>query len=102
MLLHPLISLWHRHGVVESNSSGDGAVKTYPNVHRDYFSNPLLSSLPVLSSTFAGTAWGSGIYNVAYDIWLNNYAYEVMIWTENHNQRPGGNIVASGLSISGY
>jgi hypothetical protein len=90
------------HTAVASNSSGDGAVKTYPNVHRDYFSNPLLSSLPVLSSTFAGTAWGSGIYNVAYDIWLNNYAYEVMIWTENHNQRPGGNIVASGLSISGY
>ena len=90
------------HIAVANNNNGDGAVKTYPNVHRDYFSHPLISSFPVLTSTFAGTAWGSGIYDVAYDIWLNNYAIEIMIWTENHYQRPGGNIVVSGLSISGY
>jgi regulation of enolase protein 1 (concanavalin A-like superfamily) len=91
-----------KHTAVANNNSGDGAVKTYPNTHRDYNSSPAVSGFPVLTSTFAGTAWGSGIYDVAYDIWLNNFAIEIMIWTENHDQRPGGNIVASGLSISGY
>jgi hypothetical protein len=87
--------------------AADLAVKTYPNTHRNYNSLPLVSSFPVLTSTFGFSAPGNGIYNVAYDIWLNGFdlnagGYEIMIWTENHNQRPGGNVVASGISISGY
>jgi hypothetical protein len=40
------------------NSSGDGAVKTYPNVHKDYHNwstgnEPPLSNYPILSSSFA-------------------------------------------------
>lgn len=87
--------------LVASNSSRDGAVKAYPNVHRDY-SDPPLSSFKVLNVSFAGTAWGRGIYDVAYDVWLNHYKIEVMIWTENHDQLPSGQIVASGVSISGH
>jgi hypothetical protein len=88
------------HTAVADNSSGDGAVKTYPNVHRDYTTRRL-SSFSVLTSTFAGTAWGTGIYNVSYDVWLNGYSDELMIWTENHDQRPAGNRVASNLVFSG-
>ena len=87
---------------VANNNSGDGAVKAYPNVHRDYNPQPLISSIPLISVAFAGTAWNSGVYDVAFDIWTRNYQKEIMIWTENHDQLPGGSRVVSNLSISGY
>lgn len=84
-----------------SNSTGDGAVKTYPNVHKNY-SGRTISSFSTLTSTFAATSPGVGIYNVAYDIWLNGVPNdEVMIWTDNHNQVPAGSRFASGISLSG-
>jgi hypothetical protein len=94
------------HYATASNASGDGAVKTYPNVHKDYSPARALSSFPQITSSEAATSPGVGIYDVAYDLWLNGVASssstEVMIWTENHDQRPAGDIVASGLSFSGY
>ena len=94
------------------NSSGDGAVKTYPNVHKDYHnwstgSEPPLSNYPTLSSSFAATGPNTGIYNIAYDIWLNGVGNgggsnrEVMIWTDNQAQRPAGSVVATGLAFGG-
>jgi hypothetical protein len=91
------------------NSKGDGAVKTYPNVHRDYHDwgtgkEPALSSFHTLTSTFAAQGAGTGIYDVAYDIWLNGVPgnREVMIWTENHGQTPSGDkvgtVTASGIN----
>src|SRR3712207_7280080 len=38
------------------------------------------SALGRLSSSFNVTRPGSGAYTTTYDIWANNYAYEVMIW----------------------
>jgi hypothetical protein len=77
-----------------NNSSGDGAVKTYPNVHKDFGSSPLISSFTTISSSFAHTAPHVGIYEFAYDIWLNGVASsgstEVMIWTDNYFQTPSG------------
>jgi len=90
------------------NSKGDGAVKTYPNVHKDYHdwgtgSEPKLSSFSTIKSTFAATSPHVGIYNVAYDIWLNGVPgnREIMIWTENYKQTPAGSVVAKGVSLSG-
>ncbi len=91
------------------NRSGDGAVKTYPNVHKDYHdwstgAEPLLSSFSTIKSTFAATSPHVGIYNVAYDIWLNGVPgnREIMIWTDNYRQVPAGSRVASGVSLSGH
>jgi len=71
-------------------------VKTYPNVHRDYRSVPI-ASFDSLTSTFAETSPHVGIYNVAYDVWINGIAKagctEIMIWTENFKQVPGGKYV---------
>jgi hypothetical protein len=76
-----------------NNKSGDGAVKTYPNVHRDYGGVPI-GSYESITSRFAETSPRVGIYNFAYDIWINGIATagstEIMIWTENFNQVPGG------------
>jgi len=81
-----------------NNSSGDGAVKTYPNVHED-FSEPAISSFHSISSTFAETSPHTGIYEDAYDIWINGVASsgssEVMIWTENYHQVPAGSVLAT-------
>jgi hypothetical protein len=91
------------------NNSGDGAVKTYPNVHRDYHNwnsghEPKLSSFRSLRSTFASRSPHVGIYNGAYDIWMNGVAdsnsTEVMIWTDNFHQVPSGSVVKRGLQFS--
>jgi hypothetical protein len=79
--------------VVSNQTNSAGAVKTYPNVHKDY-NDVAISSFNVITSTFAETSPHVGIYNVAYDIWINGIATsgsnELMIWTENYNQVPAG------------
>jgi Glycosyl hydrolase family 12 len=76
-----------------NNDSGDGAVKTYPNVQMN-FNEPQISSLHSVTSTYAQTSPQTGIYEDAYDIWLNGVASsgstEVMVWTQNYHQVPAG------------
>lgn len=87
--------------------AGDGAVKTYPNVHRDFHDwstghEPRLRSFTSIRSTFASRSPRVGIYDGAYDIWLNGVPgdREVMIWTDNHRQVPAGSVVKRGLTFS--
>lgn len=84
--------------VKEDNNAGDGAVKSYPNVHKD-FSEPKISSYNTISSSFAETSPHVGIYEWTYDIWLNgvasNGSTEVMIWNDNFGQTPSGSVVAT-------
>jgi hypothetical protein len=81
-----------------NNNSGDGAVKTYPNVHKDY-NEPPISSFSSITSSFSETSPHVGIYNAAYDIWLNgvasNGSTEVMIWNDNYHQVPAGSVQAT-------
>jgi Glycosyl hydrolase family 12 len=81
-----------------NNDSGDGAVKTYPNVQEN-FNEPRISSFHSITSTFAESSPHVGIYEDAYDIWINGVAgsgsTEVMVWTENFHQVPSGSVVAS-------
>ena len=89
--------------VATATNTGDGAVKTYPNVHKDYDTGRRISSFTTLTSTFSAIAPPVGIYNVGYDLWINGVPNdEVMIWTENRGQYPAGSKVASAVSISGY
>ena len=84
-----------------NNDSGDGAVKTSPNVHL-YFNEPRISSYKTITSDFSdiGPGIGSkyGIWEFEYDCWLNgvatNGSTEIMIWTDNNGQTPGGSVVA--------
>jgi hypothetical protein len=82
-----------------NNDTGDGAVKTYPNSHRDFDSNPAIDSFHSITSTFAETSPHTGIYEDAYDIWLNGIASsgstEVMIWNDNYHQVPAGSVQSS-------
>lgn len=78
------------------------AVRTYPHVAADY-QDTTLSSLKTLTSSYAGQGAGVGVYDVAYDIWLNGIggknSTEVMIWTQVRGQNPP--IDVSNLKISG-
>jgi hypothetical protein len=84
--------------VVSNQTDNAGAVKTYPNVHKDY-AGVRISSLTSLSSSFAATSPHKGIYDVAYDIWTNGVATsgstEIMIWTDNFHQTPAGDRIRS-------
>ena len=82
-----------------NNATGDGAVKTSPNVQETWYPTPTkLSSWKSISSQFSdvppGTGSNYGIWEFEYDIWLNGLAdsnsTEVMIWTYNNGQTPGG------------
>ena len=89
---------YHDSYVVSNQANDAGAVKTYPNVHKDNADVPL-SSFSTMTSTFAATSPHVGIYNVAYDIWANGVATdgstEIMIWTENFNQVSAGSRAAT-------
>lgn len=79
-----------------NNDTGDGAVKTDPDVQMN-FDEPAISSFHSVTSTFAETSPQVGIYNDAYDIWINGVdtsgSSELMIWNQNHGQRPAGSVV---------
>jgi len=65
-------------------------------VHQDFGAAPTISSFSAISSSFAHAGPHVGIYEFAYDIWLNGVASagstEVMIWTDNFKQVPSGSV----------
>jgi hypothetical protein len=82
---------------VTSTQPATTSVKSYPNVHKDIrdLEGEPLSRYRAIKSTFAGKGPGTGIYNFAYDLWLNGVGWgngttEFMVWTENHGQTPLG------------
>jgi hypothetical protein len=91
---------------VTATASGGGSVLTYPDSHLDLGNAPEISSLSSVTSTFADSNPNTGTYEDAYDIWLNGIADpsagsdELMIWTNNHGQTPGGSPMAT-VTIGG-
>jgi hypothetical protein len=85
----------YHHWGVESTQSATTSVKTYPSVQRNYPSRPY-STFGMLRSTFAERMPSSRnfIGEAAYDLWLNNFSIEVMVWVDNHGQVPSGKIIA--------
>lgn len=87
---------------VDSTQPSTTSVKTYPNVHKDINdqNGKPFNDYSVIRSTFAGRGPGTGIYDVAYDLWLNGVGdgkgvTEVMVWTENLKQQPSGDKVGT-------
>ena len=87
-----------------NNDTGDGAVKTSPNVQETWYPTPTkLSSWKSITSQFSdvppGTGSNYGTWEFEYDIWLNGLAdsnsTEVMIWTYNNGQTPRGSASGS-------
>ena len=87
-----------------NNDTGDGAVKTSPNVQETWYPTPTkLSNWESITSQFSdvppGTGSNYGIWEFEYDVWLNGLAdsnsTEVMIWTYNNGQAPSGSPTGS-------
>lgn len=78
-------TIWARTGTnwgVVADHPRTSGVKSYPHTGKTL--NRTLSSLKSVTSSFNVSVPGDGDYETAYDIWANNYAYEVMIWTNQH------------------
>ncbi|WP_051808920.1 GH12 family glycosyl hydrolase domain-containing protein [Actinoplanes subtropicus] len=65
-----------------ANHPRTSGVKSYPHTGRTL--NRTLSSLGSISSSFNVAVPPDGDCETAYDIWANNNAYEIMIWTNQH------------------
>jgi hypothetical protein len=78
-------TIWARTGTnwgVVADHPRTSGVKSYPHTGKTL--NRSLSSLSSVRSTFNVTVPSDGDYESTYDIWANNNAYEVMIWTNQH------------------
>lgn len=82
---------------VWANHPTTGGIKAYPNV--DYDVNYTVSSMPTITASFNVSVPSSGSYNTAFDIWYNNYAYEVMLWV-NYTGSMGP--ISYNYGCSGY
>lgn len=86
-------------GVVSNQAKGNTTVLTYPNV-RHYFTQDGGQPIPVrefgsLRADYRQSQPSSGDFESAFDIWLNGYKTEVMVWTDNQGQVPAGKPVAT-------
>lgn len=93
---------------VTSTQPDTTSVKAYPNVHLDInnLNGEPLSDYTTITSTFAAATPRVGIYNVAYDIWLDGVGWgngttEVMVWMENYMQVPLGSVVSPDMTFGG-
>src|SRR5712691_2289428 len=86
----------YHHWGVESTQASTTSVKTYPSVQKNY-NDAKYTSLRSLRSTFAESMPSAARLDAeaAYDLWLDNYKIEVMMWFDNHGQRPAGRVVAT-------
>ena len=73
-------------GVIANHPMTSG-VKSYPHTVRGSVDRTV-SSLASMTTSFNVSVPGSGNYATAYDIWANNWAYEVMLWM-NQNGAVG-------------
>jgi hypothetical protein len=99
---------------VVANEPSTTDVKTYPDVQMDFQesgastgSGVALSSYHAITSTFAETSPHVGIYEDAFDIFVNSSTLvgpgttEIMIWVDNYGQVPAGSKVASAVPLDG-
>ena len=70
-------------------------METYPCVQKNFKSVPVRSFWVIRSGfTESMPANKSGLdAEAANDIWLNKNNIQVMIWVDNHGQRPAGNVI---------
>lgn len=80
---------------VQSKQPISTSVKTYPCIQR-IFANPPLTSFATLNSSFDESMPSTRYFDAeaAYDIWLNNYKVEVMIWLDNNGRKPAQSLIS--------
>jgi hypothetical protein len=91
--------------VTSNQAAGNTAVLSYPAMQDTFGNNPPLSSFTTISSTFAETGPHRGIYEYAYDVWLNGVAAagstQILVWVDNYHRVPAGSQVAT-TTLAGH
>jgi hypothetical protein len=77
-------SRWY---AVSDQPNHAGAVETYPDTEYDVGGRSTPSSKPIsqfnsITSTFSEAYPSAGSWDAAYDLWLNNWSIEIMIWNQ--------------------
>ena len=91
---------WNHIGTA-SNTSGNGEVKTYPNVHKDYSRPHDLQLLAAHLDVCRDVARSRHLQRRLRPVAQRCANDEVMIWTDNHKQYPAGSPVRLRRSLSG-
>jgi hypothetical protein len=74
--------------VTSNQPDAGGAVQTYPDSLYSISGTKTVAQWTSITSTFAEEYQHQGDWNAAYDVWLNDWDIEVMIWNE-WNGGPG-------------
>jgi hypothetical protein len=74
--------------VTSNQPDAGGAVQTYPDSLYSISGSKTVAQYTSITSTFAEEYQHQGNWNAAYDLWLNDWSIEVMIWNE-WNGGPG-------------
>ena len=77
-------SSWY---AISDQPNRSGAVETYPDTEYDVGGRNTLSTKPIsgftsITSTFSEADPPAGSWDAAYDLWLNNWGTEIMIWNQ--------------------
>jgi hypothetical protein len=87
---------------VSNQPNNQGQVETYPDTEYDVGGRESLNTKPLshftrIKSKFSEAFPTAGGWDAAYDLWLNNYSQEIMIW----NQWAGANGYGATLAKEG-
>jgi hypothetical protein len=89
---------------VANMPAGNTAIVSYPDVQQLY-NDVKLSTYTSMTSSFTENmnATSSTVGEAAWDIWLNNWNYEIMIWVDNYGQdiANSGDVLLGTTSIGG-
>jgi hypothetical protein len=77
-------SSWY---AVSNQTNNGGQVQTYPDTEYDVGGRNSPSTTPIsgwnsITSTFSEAYPSAGGWDAAYDLWLNNWSTEIMIWNQ--------------------
>jgi hypothetical protein len=88
--------------VVANMPAGNNQVVSYPDV-QEIYNNVPLSSYTSLTSAFteAMNPHSGTLSEAAYDLWLNNWNYEVMIWNDNYGEDLSDDTDLGSVTIDG-
>jgi hypothetical protein len=74
--------------VTSNQPNNGGQVETYPDSLYSISGSKTIAQYSSITSTFGEAYQKQGDWNAAYDLWVNNWGTEVMIWNE-WNGGPG-------------
>jgi hypothetical protein len=100
--------------VTANYNSTSGAIISYPDTQQLYSDDKVVVDLSSLTSSYRGAFTGNSATSTqeaAYDIWLNNWSQELMVWVDttpsmrkalNYDTLKASNVSVGGFNVSVY